>query len=210
VKVWTKICGITRVEDAIDAARLGANAVGINFHVGSPRCCAPHAAAAIVQALAGSGLDVYGVFVREVPERIVDIVTTAGLSGVQLHGGETDVEANRVRSLLRPGTRMIRAVRVTSRAAVAARVAKEAPWRLLLDSPRGGGSGTRFDVSLVAGLDLSGVIVAGGLTPENVGGVVARLHPYGVDTASGVEREKGIKDRARMREFIENANAGTA
>ena len=186
------------------------DAIGINFHAGSPRYCAPAAAAAIAQALGGSGVDVYGVFVRERPEHIAAIVRSVGLTGVQLHGGESEVELARVRSLLWPGAPMIRAFAVTSRAAVEEVLATDAPWRLLFDSPRGGGSGTRFDVSFIEGLDLSTAIVAGGLTPENVGGVVAKLHPYGVDTASGVERERGIKDQAKMREFIENANAGTA
>jgi phosphoribosylanthranilate isomerase len=78
-------------------------------------------------------------------------------------------------------------------------------YRLLLDSSAGGGSGTRFDEALIRGLDLSAAIVAGGLTPANVAGIVHRLGPWGVDVAGGVEIAPGKKDPALIREFIRNA-----
>jgi phosphoribosylanthranilate isomerase len=210
VKVWTKICGITRVDDAIAAASFGADAIGINFHPGSARYCAPEHAAPVAEALRGSGVTVYGVFVRESPRRIVELVRSLALSGVQLHGEESDAEAELVRDLLADEIEMIRAVAVTSAEKVHHALARAVSWRVLLDSARGGGSGTTFDERLIDGVDVSEAIVAGGLTPANVGAVVARLHPYGVDTAGGVERERGVKDHERMREFIEHANAGVA
>lgn len=210
MKIWTKICGITRVEDAEAAASLGVDAIGINFYPASIRCCPAERAADITSALRGSKVTVYGVFVRETVARIAELVDTVGLTGVQLHGEESDSEVERVRGALAPGLAVIRAVSARSSAAVKSALAGAAHWRVLLDSPRGGGSGTRFDESAVSGVDLSQAIVAGGLTPENVAEVVGRLHPYGVDTASGVERERGVKDRERMREFIEHANAAAA
>lgn len=210
MKIWTKICGITREEDALAAAQLGADAIGINFHPASARCCAPERAAAIRAAVRGSATEVYGVFVRESAARIAELVAEIGLTGVQLHGEENDAEIDRVRDLLSNDMPILRAVPVTSRARVEDALACASGWRVLLDSPRGGGSATRFREDFVDGLDLSGAIVAGGLTPENVSGVVARLRPFGVDTASGVECRSGVKDREKMREFIEHANVGAA
>jgi phosphoribosylanthranilate isomerase len=77
----------------------------------------------------------------------------------------------------------------------------------LLDSPRGGGSGTPFDADLVEGVDLTEVVVAGGLTPANVSERIRRLRPWGVDVSSGVEARPGIKDAARVREFVSNAKS---
>jgi phosphoribosylanthranilate isomerase len=209
VNVWTKICGVTRSEDAIAAARAGADAIGVNFCAPSPRFCSAAAAEDIVRAVAGA-LDVYGVFAGETADGIAATVKRVGLTGVQLHGGEDVAFLRQVRALVGAEIRMIRVVPVASRATVAAALAAASDHRVLIDSPRGGGSGTGFDTDLVAGLDLSEAIAAGGLAPHNVGTTVARLRPYGVDVASGVESAPGVKDHAKIREFIEHAKRSAA
>jgi phosphoribosylanthranilate isomerase len=200
VKVWVKICGVTRVEDAEFAVAAGADAIGVNFCPTSPRFCVPSEGRAIVNAVAGSVV-VYGLFVNESRERIRAVVTETGVTGIQLHGDEPDELA------LGWGLPLLRAVRVESRDAVGRALAIANGYRVLLDSPRGGGSGTSFDGALVEGLDLSDVVIAGGLTPENVSDRIRRLRPWGVDVSSGVEGDPGIKDHRRVREFIRNAKS---
>jgi phosphoribosylanthranilate isomerase len=208
VAIWTKICGITRVEDALAAAQAGADAIGVNFCPTSPRYCDPAAASAIVDSIEGSVAS-YGVFAGASPDSIAEIVARVRLTGVQLHGGEDVAFVARVRSVLGPGVEIVRVIAVTSRSVVVAALRTHG-HRLLLDNARGGGSGACFDARQVAGLDLSDVIVAGGLDPANVSSAIAQLRPYGVDTASGIESAPGIKDHAKLREFIENAKRSAA
>jgi phosphoribosylanthranilate isomerase len=200
VTVWVKICGVTRVEDAEFAVAAGADAIGVNFCPTSPRFCVPSEGRAIVNAVAGSVV-VYGLFVNESRERIRVLVNETGVDGIQLHGDEPDALA------LDWAVPLLRAVRVESRDAVRRALAKAKNYRVLLDSPRGGGSGAPFDSALVEGLDLSAAVVAGGLTAENVSERIRQLRPWGVDVSSGVEREPGIKDPRRLREFISNAKS---
>ena len=208
--VWVKICGITRAEDAVAAADAGADAIGVNFHPASPRCCGVEAAAGIVGAVHDS-LAVYGVFVAAGAEEIADIARGLGLDGIQLHGEQTDREVERVRTAVGEGVAFIRAVPVRSTAEVAKALADaKGGYRVLLDSAAGGGSGKRFDDSLLTGIDLSAAILAGGLTAANVGEMVERFEPFGVDVAGGVEIEPGIKDHDRIRDFIDHARAHTS
>jgi len=200
VKTWVKICGITRVEDAEAAVQAGADAIGINFVARSARCCARSQAVRIVEAVA-EAITVYGVFADAGRERIEETVRTVGLGGIQFHGGESDDAVSGW------GLPVIRAVAVDSSERARRAVEAARGYRLLLDSPRGGGSGERFDTALVREVDLSEAIVAGGLTPANVAEVVRVLEPWGVDTASGVERAPGIKDRRLIEEFIEHATS---
>jgi phosphoribosylanthranilate isomerase len=200
VTTWVKICGVTRVEDAELAVAAGADALGINFCPASPRFCPPAAAREIVAAVAG-GAVVYGLFVNEPRERICAAVKDTGVDGIQLHGDEPD------ELTLGWGVPLLRAVRVESRESVDRALAIARDYRVLLDSPRGGGSGTSFDPALVEGLNLSEAVVAGGLTPENVSDRIRRLRPWGVDVSSGVEKGPGIKDPRRVREFISHAKS---
>jgi len=200
VTVWVKICGVTRVEDAEVAIASGADAIGLNFCAASPRFCEATAAREIVDAVAGRVV-VYGLFVDETRERIQSVVSDTGVSGIQLHGDEPEELA---RSW---GLPLLRAVRVESRDAVCRALAIAKGYRVLLDSPRGGGSGTAFDGDLVEGVDLSAAVVAGGLTPGNVSERIRRLRPWGVDVSSGVEAGPGVKDPRRVREFISNAKS---
>jgi phosphoribosylanthranilate isomerase len=207
--IWTKICGVTGIEDALAAVEAGADAVGLNFCRTSPRYRDPAAAGEIVRAV-GSSVATYGVFASAEVDEIAEIARRLRLGGVQLHGGEDADFVASLRGLLGPDVEILRVIAVTARAGVLAALKAARDHRVLLDSPRGGGSGSRFDAQEVAGIDLSAAIVAGGLTPANVGDVVRSLRPYGVDVASGVESTPGVKDHRRVREFIENAKRSAA
>jgi phosphoribosylanthranilate isomerase len=200
VKVWVKICGVTRAEDAEVAVAAGADAIGVNFYPSSPRFCETAAARAIVEAVAGRAI-VYGLFVNESRERISAVVSDIGVTGIQLHGDEPEELARGW------GLPLIRAIRAGARDEVRRALAMATGYRVLLDSPRGGGSGTAFDATLVEGMDLAEAVVAGGLTPGNVSERIRLLRPWGVDVSSGVEAGPGIKDPLRVREFVSNAKS---
>ena len=200
MKRWVKICGITRVEDAEAAVAAGADALGVNFCASSPRFCERSTAADIV-AQVGSLVTVFGLFVDASREEIESVIDETGVSGIQLHGDEPAHEA------LGWGLPVLRAIRVSSTSMVSDALGSAKGYRLLLDSPRGGGSGTAFDETLVAGHDLSAAVVAGGLTAANVAERIRRLRPFGVDVSSGVELAPGIKDVGRVREFVRNAKS---
>lgn len=195
-----KICGVTRAEDAEVAVAVGADAVGVNFSPSSPRFCAAAAARTIVETVAGRVI-VYGLFVNESRETIRAVVNDSGVTGIQLHGDEPEELARGW------GLPLIRAIRVGSRDEVRRALAIAKGYRVLLDSPRGGGSGTAFDATLVEGLDLAETVVAGGLTPGNVSERIGRLRPWGVDVSSGVEAGPGVKDHLLVREFVSNAKS---
>jgi phosphoribosylanthranilate isomerase len=200
VKIWVKICGVTRVEDALVAVAAGADAIGVNFSTASPRLCSVAAAREIVGGV-GRKAVVYGLFVDETRESIAAMVADTGVTGIQLHGAEPE-------SLAHGWTMpVLRAIRARSREVVEQALATAKGYRVLVDSPLGGGSGTSFDGEIVDGLDMSAVVVAGGLTPENIGDRVRRLSPWGVDVSSGVELEPGIKDARKVREFVKNAKS---
>lgn len=200
MRIWAKICGITRVEDALAALEAGADALGVNFCAGSRRYCDSDTARDVVTAIAGRVV-VYGVFVGASRDDISAIMAKTGITGVQLHGGE---DASLARGWRVP---VIRAVAVDDADRVSASMQARGDERILLDNPRGGGSGVRFDDQILRGLDLAETIVAGGLDPSNVAEVVQRLRPWGVDTAGGVESSAGVKDHRLIKEFIENARS---
>ena len=197
--VRVKICGITDVRDARTAARLGADALGFNFCRESPRYIRPERAKAIIAALPPL-LTTVGVFVNEDPETIMEICRLAGLDAVQLHGDESPAVADAVR-----GVRRIKAIPVETEddVRICRRYRVEA---FLLDASvpgQRGGTGRTFDWSLAREAAQFGpIILAGGLTPENVAEAITVADPYGVDVASGVESEPGKKDRRLMAEFI--------
>ncbi len=197
---WVKICGVTRLEDARAAFDAGADAIGINFWPGSRRYCEPAVAREIVARLRPGEL-VYGVFVDEPRGRIEEVVRDVGLGGVQLHGSEP---ASAAEGWSVP---VIRAVAAKSREVVRAALGNGGSARILVDNAAGGGSGKVVDAALLDGLDLGAAIVAGGLTPANVAATVARLHPFGVDTAGGVESAPGIKDAKLVESFVRAARS---
>ena len=205
-----KFCGITTTEDALEAARLGAWAIGLNHHLGSPRFCEP-AVAVEIGAAVRRRVDVVGVFVNPTLDELARAAENESLTMIQLHGGEGAAfcrEAAR-----RTGCKVIKAIRVRSTADVRSAEAFRTDFHLL-DAYRpgaSGGTGESFDWELVASRRSEvPLILAGGLTPENVDEAVTTVRPYAVDVASGVESEPGIKDHALMAEFLDRAQAVAA
>jgi phosphoribosylanthranilate isomerase len=200
--VRVKICGVTRLEDALLAARLGADALGFNFWPRSPRHLAPEAAAAIVRRLPPS-VATFGVFVDPTREELLAALAVSGIGVVQLHGDEPPALCATL------GVPVVKALRVRDRHDLA-RIASYDVRAFLLDSASAGygGSGAAFDWDLAAGVAREvPVLLAGGLRPENVADAVRAVRPLGVDVASGVESAPGLKDAARMEAFIRRAKA---
>jgi phosphoribosylanthranilate isomerase len=203
--VKVKICGITRVDDALAATRLGADALGFNFWPRSKRYIAPADARAIVRRLPPL-VTAVGVFVDASRDEILRAADSSGIQVAQLHGDEPP---ELCASLPLP---VLKAIRITDAHALAALAAYEVSGFLLdAPSPGYGGSGTTFDWSLAAeAAQVVPVVLAGGLTPENVAEAIRTVRPWGVDVASGVETSPGVKDADRMRRFIEAAKKETA
>lgn len=203
--VRSKICGITRVEDALAAAAAGADAIGLVFYAKSPRAVSVEQARQIIAALPPFVTTV-GLFVDVERDELRQILAQVPLDLLQFHGDES---AEQCEGHGRP---YIKALRVKAGDDVAAQVARyPGAAGVLLDTfvegvP--GGTGLAFDWSLVpAGLSKP-VILAGGLTPENVAAAIARVRPYAVDVSGGVESAKGIKDADKIRAFIRAAQGG--
>ena len=193
--MFVKICGTTSEEDALLAVAMGADAVGFIF-APSSRQIAPVVVADIVKRLPPEILTV-GVFRDEAPARVVEVVHATGLRAAQLHGHETAEQCRWIRERV-PMT--IRAFNAGDRAVRAA--ADYGADAVMIDSP-GGGSGRVFDWSLAGEVpDGMRMILAGGLTAENVGDAITTVRPWGVDVATGVERAPGRKDPAKLRAFI--------
>jgi phosphoribosylanthranilate isomerase len=196
-----KICGVTRAEDARDAALLGADAVGLNFVPASPRCLSPEGARRIIDILPPFVAPV-GVFVDYPnPEALEDFATSLGLEAVQLHGDESPDYCSVIRRV-----RVIKALGVGESFQVQ-NLARYRVSGFLLDaaSPRArGGTGQTFDWSRAAGANAFGhIVVAGGLDAGNVGDAIGQLHPFAVDVSSGVESSTGLKDYDMMARFFE-------
>jgi phosphoribosylanthranilate isomerase len=197
-----KICGVTRLEDAVLAAELGAWAVGMVFAPSSRRRVSVTEAEAIGAALRRR-VELAGVFVNEPLERVDELAERIGLTLVQLHGDEGPAFCAEVAR--RTGARVIKAASVAGTFTIRDLERFHTDFHLL-DGPAGG-SGAAFDWSLAA-VRRSKVplIVAGGLDADRVGEAIASLHPYAVDVASGVESAPGIKDPERLRAFIDAAH----
>jgi phosphoribosylanthranilate isomerase len=205
-----KFCGITRPEDAAEAARLGAWAIGLNHWEGGPRRCPPEVAVEIGAALRRR-LEVVGVFVNAPLDEIVQAAENESLTMIQLHGEEGLEFCREVGR--RTGAPVIKAIRVRSGADLQAARAFRVDYHLL-DAHRAGqpgGTGETFDWELVA-RRRSKVpsILAGGLRPENVAEGIAATRPFAVDVASGVESAPGVKDHALMAAFAQEATAALA
>ncbi len=196
-----KICGITEFEDARDAVLLGANAIGLNFYSHSPRYIEPSRAANIIEKLPPF-VTVVGVFVNHPdPQNLEDFALSLGLHAVQLHGSETPDYCSMIQRV-----KVIKAFRIDSNFRVDT-LRNHGSGTFLLDacSPgQFGGTGKSFNWEVVFGANAFGsIVIAGGLTPDNVSQVVRTLHPFGVDVASGVESKPGKKDYEKMRRFME-------
>lgn len=199
-----KICGITRPEDAMACAALEVWAIGLVFAEGSSRRVDADTAASITGVLDPMSSKV-GVFVDPDPAEVARIAPVAGLTHIQIHGG--DVAAIKEAMPLP----VIEAVNIDGAPALDAARASTADLVLLDAAVEGqaGGTGTTFDWSLLEDQDLGRPwILAGGLTPENVVDAVARLSPDVVDVSSGVESAPGLKEPERIRAFTRGAQLG--
>jgi phosphoribosylanthranilate isomerase len=200
-----KFCGITNLDDAAEAVRLGAWAIGLIHFDGSPRCIEPAAAAEIGAAFKRK-CEVVGVFVNPTLEEVTQAVENAELTMVQLNGAEGVQFCAEVAR--RSGVKVIKAIHVASAADIHAAEAYRTDFHLFDRRGKGlwGGTGESFDWELLRG-HRSDVpdILAGGLRPDNVAAAIAVTQPYAVDVASGVELEPGRKDHAAMTAFFEAA-----
>lgn len=202
--VRVKICGITRLEDALFACRAGADALGFVFSDKSPRHVSAATAAAIVSSLPPFITSV-GLFVDAEPRFVEGILDAVAIDLLQFHGNETPADCTRF------GKPYLKAVRVSAGTDLLKYAAAFASARaLLLDAwvpgvP--GGTGVSFDWNLIPEELSNPIVLSGGLTPDNVAEAVRRVKPWAVDVSSGVEAAKGIKDPRKLSQFIANAKA---
>ncbi len=212
--IRVKICGITRPEDAVACAAAGADAVGINFHPGSPRYVDPKDSQPLLRAI-NPLMAAVGVFVGLPVKQMTAMAAQMGLRGIQYHGESRDLADPFPFSL-------IAAFRVKDRKSLSAittylemcRSFGSVPAAILVDAfveGQHGGTGKTAPWDILAdfkpGVPL---ILAGGLTPENVGEAIKIVKPDGVDVASGVESLPGKKDPARVRQFVASAREAAA
>ena len=196
-----KICGFTRLEDALDACELGADVLGFNFVPGSKRYINPYAAREMISSLPPFVTTV-GIFAEEEVSVVNDLSQFLGLDAVQLHAREDAAYCEKIVSPV------IKAVRVADASDLVGLEQYDVPALLLDAKVPGtlGGSGQTFPWELARELcESRRVFVAGGLGPHNVAQAIGDLAPYGVDTASGVESAPGLKDAVLMEAFIRAA-----
>jgi phosphoribosylanthranilate isomerase len=194
-----KICGITRVEDALAAAHAGAHAIGLIFHAGSPRLVPQDIARRIVDALPAFVTPV-ALFVNAEPAQIERVIGEVGPQLLQFHGDETPefcasfrvpyIKAVKVR----PGTDLLQYARDY-------RSAKGLLLDAFVDGSHGG-TGSAFDWALIPDQFPLPLILAGGLHQDNIAAAIRRVRPWAVDVSTGVETAKGIKDAAKIAAFI--------
>jgi phosphoribosylanthranilate isomerase len=202
-----KICGITSLDDALEAIEAGCDLLGFNFYPQSPRYLAPRDCSAIRSGMEQQNVRCIsvGIFVNTPPMQILDVLDGCGLDLAQLAGDEP------IEQLRELGVRGFKSIRPTSQAGaldLAARYAQPGcEPTLLVDAYQPGfygGSGQTGDWALAGELAARyPLLLAGGLTPQNVALAAAQTRPWGVDVASGVESAPGKKDRSKMRLFIQ-------
>ncbi len=198
-----KICGITNKEDALYAVECGADALGFIFYEKSPRYIEPFNAKTIIAALPPFVTTV-GVFVNKDLNDIRDITLLTGITVVQLHGDESPSYCNLIEG------KLIKAIRVKNDISIEGLKKYDVDAFLLdsFDKNCFGGTGMTFDWKLAEKAKLYGkIILAGGLTPDNVEDAVKKVLPYGVDVGSGVEKKPGIKNKNKVKEFIVRSKA---
>ena len=204
-----KICGITNLGDAEVAVKAGADALGFIFYDKSPRYIQANVARQIIAQLPPFILPV-GVFVNEETERVRDIVDKCGLALAQLHGDETPAYCE---SLSRPIMKGIRLKDRGSFLALAELKGRAEVRGFVIDAfseSAYGGTGQTVDWELAAeAAKAAPILLAGGLTPENVGEAIQKVQPYGVDVSSGVEASPGKKDHQKIQAFISAAKLVT-
>ena len=199
--VRIKICGITNTEDAIDAINCGADAIGFVFHKKSPRAVNPETARAIISRIPPF-ITTVGVFVNEDRTKVEKIARDTGIDIIQLHGSEPPEACHM-------SIKVIKAIRVKELTDLEP-LKRYQVSAFLLDtfSPyEAGGTGLIFNWDIaVEAKNFGRIILAGGLTPDNVEEAVQWVQPYGIDVSTGVEGDrKGRKDRDKLKLFIETA-----
>ena len=197
-----KICGITRRDDAADALNAGANAVGCVFYPGSPRAVTIEQAREIHAAVTGLGVMV-GLFVDASAAQIEEVLASVPLHMLQFHGTESPAFCKQF------GRPYLKAIAMEEDVDLARENDRfYSASALLLDSAHDGqfgGTGATFDWSRVLPEVRDRVVLAGGLSADNVAAAVAQVRPVAVDVSSGVERSQGIKDRAKIEAFVRAA-----
>ena len=202
--IFVKICGITTLDDALAAHEAGADALGFNFWPGSPRCITPQAAAGITAHLGSNTLKI-GVFVDPTAEEVRETVRLAGLDLAQIHGRVPPLSI-RLWQALAAGPDLEDQLQMALRSNAAGASIPEA---FLIDTPAGaqrGGTGRVFDSRRARGLP-GRIVLAGGLSPDNVAQAIREARPWGVDACSRLESAPGRKDPAKMRAFIQAVRA---
>jgi phosphoribosylanthranilate isomerase len=200
--VKVKICGITNIDDALAAVDFGADALGFVFFKKSPRYVLPEKAAAIIKELPPF-IQTVGVFANEQRENIEAVIAASRIDLVQLHGDEDP-------AMCKLTKRVVKGIRIKSLDSLAP-LGRYAPHvsAFLLDAytaDKLGGTGMIFNWDIaVEAKQFGKIILAGGLTTDNVSKAVKYVKPYGVDVSSGVELAKGKKDLGKMKLFIEKA-----
>jgi phosphoribosylanthranilate isomerase len=206
-RVKVKICGVTRPEDALLAAELGADYLGLNFSPASPRYVEPARAREIAAAVVGR-VPTVGIFVNHPPDEAEAIATEVGLDLLQFSGDEGEGTVTRF------APRAIKVFRTGGDPGPAALAPYAGVWALLVDAAHGalyGGTGLAWPYGAVADLAARRrLFVAGGLRPGNVRQAVSGSRPYGIDVCSGVESAPGIKDRGLLERLFEEVRHGQA
>lgn len=204
MRTRVKICGITRPDDALAAARAGADAVGLVFYAKSPRAVTIAEAQAVARALPPFVTTV-GLFVDAAPDDIREVLRSVPLDRLQFHGNE---RPDQCRVYGRPYVKAVRMRETTDLTAVA-RSYHDAAGLLVDTYVEGvpGGTGRAFDWSHLPSSLGRPLILAGGLTPDNVAEAVSRVQPWAVDVSGGVESAPGVKDAARIEAFIRGVNS---
>ena len=201
--IRVKICGITNLEDALAAAKFGADAVGFVLYPNSPRYLKPAQAKLIIDQLPPFVTSV-GVFANQAAEEIRRMMEECGFDLVQLQGDESPEFCWRL------GSRVVKAIRVKDHGSLK-QMAEYSVRAFVLDTYREnqlGGTGERFDWDLaVQARSFGRIVLAGGLTPENVRDAIRKVQPYGVDVSTGVEKYLGKKDHSKIENFIKQAKS---
>lgn len=201
-EVLIKVCGVTRVEDAVHAADLGVDCLGLNFYPASPRRVSLRRATEIADAVRGR-VELFGVFVNASRDDIERAVETVGLDRVQFHGDESPAD-------LAPwGERAVKVVRIVGRRSSGVWDAYPEVWGFLVEARHDslyGGTGAAWDYSALRDLRLSRPwLLAGGLEPGNVRRALDATGAPGVDVCSGVESAPGVKDPRRVEALVRGA-----
>ena len=198
--MFVKICGITRLQDALCAVEHGADAIGFIF-AESKRKVSISIVSEIVEQLPKNFLTI-GVFRDQNPQQIIETIHEAGLVGAQLHGQESVQEVAEVASVIKFIVKSVVA------GSVDARNADQFATEMIMVDSANPGSGTNYDLTLLRELPPNvRLILSGGLTVSNVAPSIKTASPWGVDVSSGVESTPGIKDYSKIRDFIANARA---